>query len=117
MRIKDVLRISLKNIRIYFKRNLIIMAVMGVIFGIVFAINLWFQGMENSYTELANQSTEGRVIIEATNSMEGMIIDDALPKTTRQEMSDKIVLVLCNFRYKVYYNRFSLSIHRPLILF
>jgi hypothetical protein len=90
MRIKDVLRISLKNIRIYFKRNLIIMAVMGVIFGIVFAINLWFQGMENSYTELANQSTEGRVIIEATNSMEGMILDDALPKTTRQEMSEDI---------------------------
>lgn len=90
MRTKDVLRISLKNIRIYFKRNLIIMAVMGVIFGIVFAINLWFQGMENSYTELANQSTEGRVIIEATNSMEGMILDDALPKTTRQEMSEDI---------------------------
>ena len=90
MRIKDVLRISLKNIRIYFKRNLIIMAVMGVIFGIVFAINLWFQGMENSYAELANQSTEGRVIIEATNSMEGMILDDALPKTTRQEMSEDI---------------------------
>ncbi len=90
MRIKDVLRISLKNIRIYFKRNLIIMAVMGVIFGIVLAINLWFQGMENSYTELANQSTEGRVIIEATNSMEGMILDDALPKTTRQEMSEDI---------------------------
>lgn len=90
MRTKDVLRISLKNIRIYFKRNLIIMAVMGVIFGIVFAINLWFQGMENSYTELANQSTEGRVIIEATNSMEGMIIDDALPKTTRQEMAEDI---------------------------
>ncbi len=90
MRIKDVLHISLKNIRIYFKRNLIIMAVMGVIFGIVLAINLWFQGMENSYTELANQSTEGRVIIEATNSMEGMIIDDALPKTTRQEMTEDI---------------------------
>lgn len=90
MRTKDVLRISLKNIRIYFKRNLIIMAVMGVIFGIVLAINLWFQGMENSYTELANQSTEGRVIIEATNSMEGMILDDALPKTTRQEMSEDI---------------------------
>lgn len=90
MRTKDVLRISLKNIRIYFKRNLIIMAVMGVIFGIVLAINLWFQGMENSYTELANQSTEGRVIIEATNSMEGMIIDDALPKTTRQEMAEDI---------------------------
>lgn len=90
MRIKDVLHISLKNIRIYFKRNLIIMAVMGVIFGIVLAINLWFQGMENSYTELANQSTEGRVIIEATNSMEGMILDDALPKTTRQEMSEDI---------------------------
>ncbi len=90
MRTKDVLRISLKNIRIYPKRNLIIMATMGIIFGLILTINLWFQGMENSYTELANQSTEGRVIIEATNSMEGMIIDDALPKTTRQEMTEDI---------------------------
>ncbi len=90
MRIKDVLHISLKNIRIYLKRNLIIMATMGIIFGLILTINLWLQGMENSYTELANQSTEGRVIIEATNSMEGMIIDDALPKTTRQEMAEDI---------------------------
>lgn len=90
MRTKDVLRISLKNIRIYLKRNLIIMATMGIIFGLILTINLWLQGMENSYTELANQSTEGRVIIEATNSMEGMILDDALPKTTRQEMSEDI---------------------------
>lgn len=90
MRTKDVLRISLKNIRIYLKRNLIIMVTMGIIFGLILTINLWFQGMENSYTELANQSTEGRVIIEATNSMEGVIIDDALPKTTRQEMTEDI---------------------------
>ena len=90
MRTKDVLRISLKNIRIYLKRNLIIMATMGIIFGLILTINLWLQGMENSYTELANQSTEGRVIIEATNSMEGMIIDDALPKTTRQEIAEDI---------------------------
>lgn len=90
MRIKDVLHISLKNIRIYLKRNLIITATMGIIFGLILTINLWLQGMENSYTELANQSTEGRVIIEATNSMEGMIIDDALPKTTRQEMAEDI---------------------------
>ncbi len=86
MRAKDVLRISLKNIKIYFKRNLIIMAVMSIIFGLILTINLWFQGMVNCYMELANRSTDGKVIIEATNSMAGMVIDEEQPQTTRQEM-------------------------------
>lgn len=90
MRIKDILHISLKNIRIYFKRNLIIMAVMGIIFGLVLTINLWFQGMENAYIKLASQATEGRVIVEVTNSMEGMIIDDAIPQATRQVMQEDV---------------------------
>ena len=63
MQIKDILHISTKNIRIYFKRNLIIMAVMGIIFGLILTINLWFQGMENAYMKLASQITDGKVII------------------------------------------------------
>lgn len=86
MKLKDVLHISAKNIRIYFKRNLIIMATMGIIFGLILTINLWFQGMENSCTELASQSVEGRVIIEATNSTAGMIVDEEQPQATRREM-------------------------------
>jgi len=90
MQAKDVLHISIKNIKIHFKRNLIIMAVMGIIFGLVLTINLWFQGMENTYTELSNQKTDGKVIIEATNSMEGMVIDDTMPQATRQAMQEDI---------------------------
>lgn len=86
MRLKDVLHISTKNIRIYLKRNLLIMAVMGIIFGLVLTINLWFQGMVNCYMELANRPTDGKVIIEATNSIAGMVIDEEQPQTTRQEM-------------------------------
>ncbi len=86
MRLKDVLHISTKNIRIYLKRNLLITAVMGIIFGLVLTINLWFQGMVNCYMELANRPTDGKVIIEATNSIAGMVIDEEQPQTTRQEM-------------------------------
>lgn len=86
MRLKDVLHISTKNIRIYLKRNLLIMAVMEIIFGLVLTINLWFQGMVNCYMELANRPTDGKVIIEATNSIAGMVIDEEQPQTTRQEM-------------------------------
>ncbi len=86
MKLKDVLHISTKNIRIYLKRNLLIMAVMGIIFGLVLTINLWFQGMVNCYMELANRTTGGKVIIEATNSTAGMVIDEEQPQATRQEM-------------------------------
>lgn len=88
MRIKDILHISAKNIRIYFKRNLIIMAVMGVIFGLILTINLWFQGMENAYMKLASRITDGKVIIEATNSMEGMVVEDTMPQVTHQAMQE-----------------------------
>ena len=90
MQIKDILHISTKNIRIYFKRNLIIMAVMGIIFGLILTINLWFQGMENAYMKLASQITDGKVIIEATNSMEGMVVEDTMPQVTHQAMQGDI---------------------------
>lgn len=86
MKLKDVLHISTKNIRIYLKRNLLIMAVIGIIFGLVLTINLWFQGMENSYLELTSKATDDKVIIEATNSMAGMVVDEGQPQATRQEM-------------------------------
>jgi len=90
MKVKDVLRISTKNIKIHLKRNILIVAVMGIIFGLIFTINLWIQGVENSYVEFANRATGGKVIITATNSMEGMIIDDTISQATKEEMMDDI---------------------------
>lgn len=90
MKIKDVLKISTKNIKIYLKRNLMIMAVMGVIFGLIFAINLWLTGMEKTYVAQASRATGGQVIIAATNSTEGMIIDDTRSKTSRADMKADI---------------------------
>lgn len=90
MKTKDVLKISTKNIKIYLKRNLMIMAVMGVIFGLIFAINLWLTGMEKTYVAQASRATDGQVIIAATNSTEGIIIDDTRPKTSRADMKADI---------------------------
>lgn len=67
MKLKDVLCISTKNMRIYFKRNIITMMVMGVTFGLVFAINLWLQGVVDNYQEYAGKKTDGKVVIMADN--------------------------------------------------
>ncbi len=90
MKIKDVLRISLSNIRVYFRRNLMIVMVMGIIFGLIFAMNLWLQGLENSYIKLASAATDGKVILEATNNTNGIIADETTPSVTREAMIDDI---------------------------
>ena len=90
MKIKDALSISVKNVKVHFKRSLMLMAVMGIIFGLALTINLWFQGLENSYKKLASSATDDKVVIEATNSMAGMVVDEERPQATRQEMVSDI---------------------------
>ncbi len=90
MRTKDALKISTKNVKVYFKRSLMLMATMGITFGLALTINLWFRGMEKSYKELATSVTDGRVVIEATNSMAGMVMDEERTQITRQEMASDI---------------------------
>lgn len=90
MRTKDALKISTKNVKVYFKRSLMLMATMGITFGLALTINLWFRGMEKSYKELATSVTDGRVVIEATNSMAGMVVDEERTQITRQEMASDI---------------------------
>lgn len=90
MKVREVLHISTKNLRVYRKRNLILMAVMGVIFGLILTLNLWFQGLKNAYFDLAGRATDGKVIILATNSLEGMVADEARPVVTAAEMKADI---------------------------
>lgn len=68
MQFKDVLRFSTKNFRIHLKRNLMVVVVMGIIFGLIFTVNLWLQGLENYYAHYTSQATSGQVLITATNS-------------------------------------------------
>ncbi len=87
MKLKDTIKISLRNIRIHLKRNLIVVAIMSVIFVLIFAMNLWLQGVNNSYTKLTNQKTDGRVVIQATSQSDSMAADDEeLPEITPEEM-------------------------------
>ncbi len=90
MKLKDVMRISTRSIKAHPGRNIMIVAVMGIIFGLILTINLLFQGIENTYSKLANQAMDGKVIIEATNSIEGMVTVDASPKVSRREMMEDI---------------------------
>lgn len=89
MRLKDALRISAKNIRMHLKRNLMLMVVMGVIFGLILTVNLWFQGMANTYVDLAGRVTDGKVIIEAINLVDGPI-EGVGEQATWEEMAEDI---------------------------
>lgn len=90
MKIRDALRISLKNIRVHRKRNLLVAVVMGVIFGLIFAIHLWFQGLENTYVDFAGRATDGKVIVRATNDQNEVAVEQEAILATRQEIIEDI---------------------------
>lgn len=86
MKITDLLKISTNNIRVHLRRNLMLVVVMGVLFGLIFAINLLMTGLTNSYTTQASYITDGRVVLLATNSTEGMVADTQPARASRAEM-------------------------------
>lgn len=86
MKTRDALKISTRTIRAHLKRNLITIAVMGMIFGLIFIVQLGLTGLQNSYTKRASDSTNGQVIFTAANNAEGMIINDTKPQLSRDNM-------------------------------
>ena len=86
MKTRDALKISTRTIRAHLKRNLITIAVMGMIFGLIFTVQLGLTGLQNSYIKRASDSTNGQVIITAANNAEGMIINDTKPQLSRDNM-------------------------------
>ncbi len=90
MRVMDVLRLSAKNIKFHLKRNLMIAMVMGVIFSMILAMRLWFNGVENYYIEGASRVTNGKVIVMATNSTESAIINETKVQISRIDMIQDI---------------------------
>lgn len=73
MKLKDVLRIGWRDVRAHPKQSFLVMGVMGVIFGLIFTVNLWLQGLENTYIQQAGWATDGRVIVMATAEMNGAV--------------------------------------------
>ena len=59
---------------------------MGMIFGLIFTVQLGLTGLQNSYIKRASDSTNGQVIITAANNAEGMIINDTKPQLSRDNM-------------------------------
>lgn len=88
MKFQDLLHISTGNIRAYLKRNIITMMVMGIIFGLIFAMNLWLQGVENNYRKYASEKTNGKVVILARNVTNEISVNptDTKPTLGRNEM-------------------------------
>ncbi len=86
MKIRDALWMGAKNLKVYKKRNLMIMGVMGVIFGVMLVMNLGLTGMEKAYVKYAGKGTEGKIVIEASN---GEVTDEAGAES-REEMARDI---------------------------
>lgn len=72
MKLKDVLRIGWRDVRAHPKQSFLVMGVMGVIFGLIFTVNLWLQGLENTYIQQAGWATDGKVTVMATAEMNGV---------------------------------------------
>lgn len=88
MKAKDALKIGWKNIRVHPKQSLLVMGVMGVIFGLIFTVNLWLKGLENTYAQQAGWATDGKVIILASAEMNGVVgpVEDEPETADREEM-------------------------------
>ncbi len=89
MRLKDMIHLSLKNVRTQPKRSLLVMAVMGAIFGLVFTLIFWWQGMVNYYAEFAGRETDGKIVFAISNSLAGSAVvrpETDLKMASRAEM-------------------------------
>ncbi len=63
MRITDIIYLGWTNLRSHFGRNLLTMGIIGVLFCLIFSVQLWFQGLENYYLAYAGANINGAVII------------------------------------------------------
>lgn len=91
MGIRETIRISSKSIFGHLKRSLMVIVTMNVAFGLVLAMNLWLKGVENAYVKFASEKTGGRVVMEVTNYLNIMAVDDEMPEmATRQEMVEDV---------------------------
>ena len=93
----------IKNTKKHLKRNLLLISSISVIIGLIFTIHLLFQGIANSYTELASNSTNGKTIIVATNSTESIVANTPLSVANRADIIHDIEIhggeILGNTKY------------------
>ncbi len=66
MQIKGILHLSLKNLKSHPKRTLFLILTTGIIFALIFTVNLWWQGLQNTYIANASHPTHGKIILQAT---------------------------------------------------
>jgi len=92
MKLRDILHISTRSTRTHLKRGAMSMMTMGVIFGLMFIINLWLQGVENSYKQYASEKTRGKVVIMIDNTSVQNNIDGEVtqPNMERGEIIKEI---------------------------
>lgn len=77
---RDLLLIGLKNTKANLKRSLMLIMTLGIIFSLIFTMNLFLQGIADSYANLSGSSANEKVIIRATNNTENEIRADNKPK-------------------------------------
>ncbi len=79
MRLRDVAHISTKSLKAQPRRTFFLIVSTGVVFGLVLMVNLWWQGLQNTYIEYASRATNGKVVLwanELTSGSDGMAGQD-----------------------------------------
>lgn len=66
---RELFQDSIGLIRARLKFSLTVIIGLGVLFGLVLAAHLWLHGLEDTYTRIASEVTDGKVILVATNDM------------------------------------------------
>ena len=66
---RELFQDSIGLIRARLKFSLTVIIGLGVLFGLVLAAHLWLHGLEDTYTRIASEATDGKVILVATNDM------------------------------------------------
>lgn len=92
MKFRDILHISTKHVRAQLKRNILAMMTMGVVFGLIFMINLWLLGVEQSYQQYASEKTSGKVVMIIDNTTDENNVEElaAQPRMERDEMIKEV---------------------------
>lgn len=72
MKMRDVVMLAWKNAKVFSKQSLKIILVMGVVFGVILGVELWFQGVKNTYEEFASKPTDGKVIMIVSTDAESV---------------------------------------------
>lgn len=88
MRVRDAAMLAWKNVKVFSRQSLKMVLTMGVVFGLILAMEFWFQGIKNTYSKFANIATDGRVIMTLSSDVDDIGIELEKAMNTEEMLRD-----------------------------